>query len=298
MAGKHENNETSDQTQANEVAELFDDLDLNRPTNIEEEETDEATAGEEITDDEDSTETEEEEESSGEEGAEEAETSEAEEEEEGSEAAEDDTEVAEGDDLETLKAQNAQLLAQVNELSGVTPVPKPAEKPAEGQENPKPEAEIDFLGDQDLEELLDSKENFNKFMNQVYQQARRDAAEQTLLSIPSVVGNQVRMQTSLNNAIKEFYDDNPELAQARPYVGRVADQVASENPDWTMSQIFAEVATRAKKGLGLSTKPGKKSAKKPTRKPGLPSRSGGGSRPKPAERISEVEQDIADTFDI
>ena len=173
--------------------------------------------------------------------------------------------------LERLEKQNALLLERIEKGFESPPAaePKKEEPPKElpPKEEPpkdvKPSEPIDFLGDRTLEEVLDTKDGLNKFLNEVISKITpgtggsvdtEPVVERILSALPKIVQTQVTQQTAINELVADFYKNNEDLKVARRTVGIFANEVHSENPDWETKKVFEEAGVRTRKALGLREK--------------------------------------------
>lgn len=141
--------------------------------------------------------------------------------------------------------------------------PSPREEKGEEEETPPAPAPADqtvvqFVDEDGFNTALESVEGFNKVLNQVYTKG----VEDTLLRVPNVVSASVQSHLTMSEAIKDFFVGNPDLAPYRQYVGLMANQLSSDNPDWTIPKLFGELETEVRKGLSVA----KESAPAPTKK--------------------------------
>jgi len=157
----------------------------------------------------------------------------------------------EPDELATLREQNAKLLERIEGLT-----PTEAKPPKEGEDVPTPTPQaapgepMDFIGDEDLDDILADKDKFNGVLTKIV----TTSMENILRSMPQVVNAQVKQQQTFQTYVDEFYKENEDLAPVRKTVGAVANEVHSEHPDWKLNQIFEETAARTRKMLGLKAK--------------------------------------------
>ena len=205
----------------------------------------------------------------------------------------------EDDKYKELKEQNAALLARVEELMGNS-----LQKPSEGT---KPEATptpapvkkegdvYDLVGEEDLDEILSSKEKFNSFMSRAINLSINSAVENTLRSMPQVVSAQVRQQQQMQTYVDEFYKENKDLEPVKKTVGAVANTVYSENPAFTLDEVFSETAKRVRTMLGLKKQaapsapaPQTPPAEKPSQKPALPGVQKSGARSQGVELTGQA----------
>jgi hypothetical protein len=145
----------------------------------------------------------------------------------------------------------------------VRPVVEPSRPPVQPSQQLAVEIpDVDFVGNQTLDTVLDSKEGLNKMLNQVYkagiafatEQAVTKAHERTLLSLPDVVTKYVTQSAVLRNVREEFYSKNDDLKPFQSVVAHAANTISSEHPDWDVPKVLAETATTVRKALGIMQK--------------------------------------------
>lgn len=119
----------------------------------------------------------------------------------------------------------------------------------------RPEAEIDFVKDVDLEEFISNKQTLNRVLNNVYRTAfengRRISVEEALRHIPEVVKHNVVQQVTLRAATDDFYARNQDLQPYKKVVAVVAEALAASNPDWPLEKLFSETEVETRKRLLL-----------------------------------------------
>lgn len=130
--------------------------------------------------------------------------------------------------------------------AGAVKVGSDSEKEDGKSKKSEPES-INFLTEEEIENLQDNPETMNAVLNRVYQQARQDA----LKSIPDVVRKTTDRQIAIKDKVRDFYTDNPDLKSNRDFVSYVASEVEAENPDKDLDWIFEKTAKEARDRLGL-----------------------------------------------
>ena len=208
------------------------------------------------------------------------------------------------EELARLRDQNKLLLERVE--AGYEPPPvkgePPKEEPPKKEEPLKketpPSEPIDFVGDKTLEEVLDTKEGLNAFLNEVAKRLApkgdvdmEPVVERILTALPKIVQTQVTQQTAINELVADFYRENEDLLSARRTVGIYANEVHSENPDWETKKVFEEAGIRTRKALGMREKALRK--ERQSRSPGFASNRGARGR-KGVDTRTELAKDIDD----
>ena len=104
----------------------------------------------------------------------------------------------------------------------------------------------------DLNSALDKVENFNALLEKVVERARKEAVEETLLSVPQLATQLVNQQMTLRLAADEFYRVNSDLEPYRNFVGYVTNEVAAAHPDYDLKTLLDETAKEVRKRIGVS----------------------------------------------
>ena len=150
-------------------------------------------------------------------------------------------------------------------------------------EAPLPIDEQDFLGDQDLDDVISDKSSFNKLLNQVYSKGLNDArkvlGENVLRSIPDIVKTNVVMISNLQKANEEFYAQNEDLKPFKKVVATVFEELSSEHPEKRFDEVLKDVAPEVRKRLELHKKAATPPSNKPNPTPRLPRKKGKSGRP-------------------
>ena len=219
-----------------------------------------------------------------------------------------------GGDLEVdqLTEREKKLLARIEELTGkhlsvdeaVAVAQAEVKKEPlkeEGKEIIKepPTDEVDFLAGQSLDDILDDPKKFNALLMKVYKLGQEGAitksTERVLTSIPKLVTQYVGKQATMTNLVNDFYKKNPDLAAVKKTVAAVANDVAAENPGFTVEQVFESVAKKTREVLGMKERvtPQRKDAKKPDlKKPAFADQKG--RKVAPNSGLKGLEKEIND----
>lgn len=105
------------------------------------------------------------------------------------------------------------------------------------------------VSDEDFQASLENKGVFEKLLTTV----RDQAVERTVQSIPQLVSNMIKQQLYLNELSREFYQANEDLAGIRPFVGVVANEIASKNPGLKPEEVLAQTAVAVRQKMALKT---------------------------------------------
>jgi len=180
---------------------------------------------------------------------------------------------------------------------------KLAEKESLKTDAPTTEAPLaldiqDFVGDLDIEDVMNDPAEFNKLLNKIYQQAvtdtRKVLGEGVLRSIPDIVRSNIITMANLQKASDQFYADNEDLRPFKKVVAAVFEELASENPDKRFDVIMKDVAPEVRKRLELHKQATKKDVGDGNKPPRLPRKKGRSGRnqdkPNPSPLLNELEQ--------
>jgi len=172
-----------------------------------------------------------------------------------------------GETIDKLRKEIDELLSKKQQEEDTTTRAPTTDVP---KETPKVEPkkieveEVDFVGDLDVEDILTDKGELNKILNEVRRSSMeigaRLGAEQALRSVPMIVRANVDHFTTMRQGVEKFYKNNPDLEEFKGAVGAVAEQLASENPDWGIDKLFDETEKAARKKLDLHRKVVRKDA--------------------------------------
>ena len=106
------------------------------------------------------------------------------------------------------------------------------------------------VSDEDFQASLENKGVFEKLLTTV----RDQAVERTVQSIPQLVTSMIKQQLYLNELSREFYQANEDLAGIRPFVGVVANEIASKNPGLKPEEVLAQTAVAVRQRMALKSK--------------------------------------------
>lgn len=163
--------------------------------------------------------------------------------------------------ISALEAKLAELAAKLD---------KPSEPPPPAE----PEVtEQDFVGDTDIEELVQDPKEFNKFMNKIYQKAMIDSRTALAKQLPAMVQQQAQAVVAMQKMSDNFYKANSDLVKFPKVVQAVSEEILSANPDITIDDLTSRLAVEARKRLNLPD-PKKAPAPKPAALPKVGKRAG------------------------
>jgi len=205
---------------------------------------------------------------------------------------------SEGDEdnarFERLKSENEILRTELNKMYEKNVADAKNKEDEKEPDISKVPDEIDFLGeDTDIDDLMRDPSSVNKILNKVYQMgsdAAKKFQETTLRNIPEIVKSNIVIQATLKDQVNKFYGDNEDLKPFKKVVAAVYEEVASENPDWKITEIFNEVEKEARKRLELHKQTKDSKTQKP--KPNFPKTKSSRARQKPNTNrlISEIDK--------
>jgi hypothetical protein len=165
-----------------------------------------------------------------------------------------------GPTMEDVMKVNEQLRLQIEQMAksmgGVAPAaqqpsapvsPAPAAPPVV-----QPGTPIKFVeSEEGLDEVLKNVDNFNAFMDKVVTNVREETLRHVAAAIPKV---DVSAEVNSRMAVNEFFAANKDLEGMRSYVGYMAQQIASQHPDWSLADIMAGRADANYGGLATAVR--------------------------------------------
>ena len=206
-------------------------------------------------------------------------------------------ETGEVDPVESLRAQNAALIARLNALEAANLATPAKPVGATGATTPTPAAVVPgkpkFLTDEDdIDDILSERDKLEGLLQRVYERAREDALPQEYKDLPSFLGEQVQRQMVLREGIREFFSANSDLLAVRKTVGALTNEVVAEHPEWNLSQVLTEAETRTRTLLGIK----KPVVKTDGRNPALGGK--GSSRKKTGDTRTSMQKELDDLMDL
>lgn len=129
-----------------------------------------------------------------------------------------------------------------------------------------PIQDIDFVGDLDLENLSENKEEANKLFNKIFKEAAKVKGVQQGPDLMAAIPALVTAITGLQKATETFYEENPDLKPFMKVVGLTFEELAEKNPDKKYDELINDVAPLVRQKLELP-EPKKKGKETPPRLP-------------------------------
>jgi len=206
------------------------------------------------------------------------------------ESTEDKTEVEESEtemSAEDIRKQLNEVAAEMlkNQTTQV-------EEVGEDEEKTKQEIIEQFVSEENFEEITSSPEALNKVLSNVYNKAVENALTRILPSVNQIVAQQMHVR----NLVDNFYKENADLAPYKEFVGFLANQILSKNPDWAYEKVFEEVEKLARAKLKLPKGGGdvETETKVAKRKPAK-FKAPKANRPE-ADKLTDLEREILDVI--
>lgn len=161
--------------------------------------------------------------------------------------------------------------------------------------SPSEVTNVDFLGDTDHLQILESREQFNALLNRIVTVAMNAStmmSQETILrQIPDIVQRSAQQQHNISKITENFYAANPDLASYKQAVSMAAMQAYNDNPGLSLEELLAEAGSRTRKALQLTVTR--------QRVPAQPvGRGGGVDRTAQAPQLSSTEQQILDMLNL
>ena len=182
-------------------------------------------------------------------------------------------------DIETTPAETTETTEQA-----------PTQAPSIQTTQPNIWGPVVEVSEDDFQASLENKQVFEKILTQV----RDQAVERTVQSVPQLVQTMIKQQLYLNELSREFYRANEDLAGIRPFVGVVANEIASKNPGLKPEEVLEKTAIEVRTRLAMKARATQQSPSGPG--PGLPNP---GNRSKPTKpTLTGLEKELADLMEV
>lgn len=154
------------------------------------------------------------------------------------------------DEIALLKAEIELLKAQNSKTTDAPPTDAPT--------TDVPIQDVDFIGDENIDEIINDRGKFNKLLNSIYKKGvestkgiNLQSAEDIIKSIPDIVKNNITVMASLKKASDDFYDNNKDLIPFKKVVATVFEEYAAANPDKSYIENLKDVGDEVRKRLEL-----------------------------------------------
>jgi|GEM_PF-4938602 len=158
-------------------------------------------------------------------------------------------------EVEKIKKENEELKRHLEEIAERIITPKPKQQTEQEIADAKAEKDrqskqiLKFLpSDEVFDEVMKDSNNFNALLTTVV----NTAVERSLRLMPQIATQLVDQQITLKTVVNDFYIDNKDLVPHKKYVGFVSNEIASQHPDWGLTQILQETEKEVRNRLKLS----------------------------------------------
>lgn len=199
-----------------------------------------------------------------------------------------------GNELASLRAQNEALLKQLEEVS------RRQETKSEEKKSFEFDAEhyAEVFKDLNLDNVIDTEENFKKFLLNFASAIHKDVAEKLMPEMPRIATEQVQRQLTIQEIREEFYKQHKVLNPVRSYVAQIANIVAQEDPTKSLMEVLEESAKRAKQALNLTDDIQLVEEKTEKKKTPAFVESGSAERSKPKAKIDPLQAEIFELMNL
>lgn len=199
-----------------------------------------------------------------------------------------------GNELASLRAQNEALLKQLEEVSRRQEIKSEEKKSFEFDA----EHYAEVFKDLNLDNVIDTEENFKKFLLTFASAIHKDVAEKLMPEMPRIATEQVQRQLTIQEIREEFYKQHKVLNPVRSYVAQIANIVAQEDPTKSLMEVLEESAKRAKQALNLTDEVQIKEEKTEKKKTPAFVESGSAERSKPKAKVDPLQAEILELLDL
>lgn len=160
-------------------------------------------------------------------------------------------------ELITLKAENEEFKNRLRKLESA----KETKQETEQEEEPETIEEQDFIGDIEVETLVNDPKAFNSVLNKVLMKGielgegrSKKHNEHVLRSIPEIVKANLNTVQSLKKMSEDFYTENEDLKPFKKVVAVVFEETMSENTDKGYAEVLKLTGDEVRKRLNLHKK--------------------------------------------
>ena len=181
---------------------------------------------------------------------------------------------------------NQAFLDELNRLASqisATQVASTATSSGEGEPKSGPGPKVPDLpsdGDE-FSSFIQDPSKFQSYIQGVVKQAKEEAKNEILKTIPSELKKVVKEEVSFDRAANDFWIENSDLIPARPFLAARASFIAAQNPNLTPDEVFKKAGKEVRESL---TKMGVKLGTEGTvRRPGARASEPGSPTSKDAE---------------
>ena len=199
-----------------------------------------------------------------------------------------------GNELASLRAQNEALLKQLEEVSRRQEIKSEEKKSFEFDA----EHYAEVFKDLNLDNVIDSEENFKKFLLNFASAIHKDVAEKLMPEMPRIATEQVQRQLTIQEIREEFYKQHKVLNPVRSYVAQIANIVAQEDPTKSLMEVLEESAKRAKQALNLTDDIQPMEEKSEKKKTPAFVEGGNAERGKPKVKIDPLQAEISELMNL
>lgn len=199
-----------------------------------------------------------------------------------------------GNELASLRAQNEALLKQLEEVSRRQEIKSEEKKSFEFDA----EHYVEVFKDLNLDNVIDTEENFKKFLLNFASAIHKDVAEKLMPEMPRIATEQVQRQLTIQEIREEFYKQHKVLNPVRSYVAQIANIVAQEDPTKSLMEVLEESAKRAKQALNLTDDIQPVEEKSEKKKTPAFVEGGNAERSKPKVKIDPLQVEISELINL
>lgn len=182
---------------------------------------------------------------------------------EGEEEAEEDDKEGQEDEVTRLRKTIEEMSSQKPQFGEEVSTKKDKqssqddnkETSSKQKEDLKEKIEDEFsleMTEEQFNKVLDDPKAFTDFLMRFGNQVRQQAREDALRDIPDVVSKTASRQQQLLRKRDEFYTKNKDLENHKNYVGYVANQIYSNDPDMSLDELFNKTAVKVRKDLAIN----------------------------------------------
>jgi len=173
-------------------------------------------------------------------------------------------EAVENINYDEMSPREKAMFEEIKRLSSQQATPTATEAPQTQQERVE-EAIHNYFEGQDIDEVFSNADNINRLLNthgnRIIETAVNRAQEAIMKNLTGVFTHHLRQQLEARDAANEWLNANPDMKQCRELLGKIGSEIAADNPEMSIRQVFDESAKRIRTMLrAQKTAPVKKPA--------------------------------------
>jgi len=156
-------------------------------------------------------------------------------------------EAVENINYDDMSPREKAMFEEIKRLSSQQATPAAPETP-QTQQAKVEEAIYNYFEGQDIDDVFSNADNINRLLNthgnRIIETAVNRAQEAIMKNLTGVFTHHLRQQLEARDVANEWLDANPDMKQCRELLGKIGSEIAADNPEMSIRQVFDESAKR------------------------------------------------------